>query len=408
MKTLLKPVLLLATAGSFLLWAVNVLYALQKLTGLPALSFAGLEAADVPYPARVDLSTVTPLVLAMTLIAVTRGLGRIHRWEEKGGKPEELWGPGFPFSHGFRNLLIQLGLLGTIFAFIVAFDNMAQTTQTGAAAAPTYDPSILIAPLGTALWSTFAGIAMAFLVLPPIEALFRRAMGVRGQGAAQGEVDALGRSLADLEERIRQSTGALGRMAGQVKIVGDGLDRLQAAERAALLAEGLRDAIGRLDGAARELRPALEGTQAALAVFPQPVRQAAELVVSIQGELALQRQTVGRLTESLTATARVAAVFADPRSGLGGIVAGLEGAGSGLRGLADAVRENAAAPRWPALDGSPLGRELTALRAHLVRVDERLEMLSRQTRAALAGAPAPRPGLLAVLRDRLLRGRRAA
>lgn len=400
MKRLLLPVLVVALAASWLFWGLNLLYAVENLSNLPLLE---LGEEDVPYLARVDLSTVTTLVVALTLLAVTRGVWRIRK-----AAGEEPWRPGFPFSHGFRNLLIQLGLLGTIFAFIVAFDDMASSTKSTAADAPIYDPAILIAPLGTALWSTFAGIAVAFLVLPPVEALFKKVMRPQVTDPREG-VEAVSRSIEELEHRARDSAAALERLSGRVVELDTDLGRIEAFEKAAALGEGLREALGQLDGAARDLKPALDGTREVLAAFPDPVRGATELVQSLKGELTLHRRAALRLSASLDRTHHLLSVFADPRRGIGAVVESLAGAGAGLHSIAEALRTAPEAPRWPALEGSPLGHEIGALRSQLVRVEARIETLAHEVRTRRPSGPArPLQGVLGTIRAWFSRRRKAA
>ncbi|HEX7181355.1 MAG TPA: MotA/TolQ/ExbB proton channel family protein [Thermoanaerobaculia bacterium] len=401
MKRLLLPVLIVALVASWLFWGLNLLYAVETLSGI---SILRLGEEDVPYMARVDLSTVTTLVVALTLFAVTRGVWSIRN--APGGEPWKLWHPGFPFSHGFRNLLIQLGLLGTIFAFIVAFDDMARSTKSTSADAPTYDPTILIAPLGTALWSTFAGIAVAFLVLPPLEALFKKAMGAGKVDDAHQGVEAVGSSIAELERRARDSAAALERLSRQVGSLEADLGR-EAFKKAAELGEGLRKALGQLDGAARDLKPALDSTREVLAAFPDPVRGATELVLSLKGELTLHRRAALHLSESLDRAHHLLSVFADPRRGVGAVVESLAGTGAGLQSLAEALRAAPDAPHWPALEGSPLGEEIGTLRSQLVRVEDRIETLVREVRTRRPSPPGrPYQGVLGTIRAWLSRWRK--
>lgn len=384
MRRLLLPVLVVVLCASWYFWGLNLLYAVEKLSGL---SILGLADEDVPYLARVDLSTVTTLVLALTLWAVTRGVWRLRR--AAGGEPWKLWHPGFPFSAGFRNLLIQLGLLGTIFAFIVAFDDMASMTRKGAGS-PSYDPAILIAPLGTALWSTFAGIAVAFLVLPPMERLFKKALRPK-EDDAHKEVEAVGSSLAALEQRARDSAEALA-----------GLAQVETFKKVVALGEGIGEALVRLDGAARELKPALDTTREALTAVPDPVRGATEMVRSLREDLSLHRQAALQLSNTLEGAQRHLSVLADPRRGIGGVVEGLGGITAGLQGVAAELRTKPEAPRWPVLDGSPLGRELAALRTQVLRLETSLERLSREDRSW------PQRGILGTIRAWFGRGKEAA
>ncbi|HYO12481.1 MAG TPA: MotA/TolQ/ExbB proton channel family protein [Thermoanaerobaculia bacterium] len=392
MRRLLLLVLVFVLGASWYFWGLNLLYAIEELSRF---SILGLAEKDVPYLARVDLSTVTTLVIALTLLAITRGVWSLRR--AAGGEPWKVWHPGLPFSSGFRNLLIQLGLLGTIFAFIVAFDDMASMTRSKEAGSPSYDPAILIAPLGTALWSTFAGIAVAFLVLPPVEALFKKALRAK-EGEAHDEAEAVGSSLAALEQRARDSAAALA-----------GLAQVETFKKVVTLGEGLGEALIRLDGAARELKPALDITREALTAVPDPVLGATEMVQSLRGDLTLHRRAVVQLNNLLEGTQRHLSVLADPRRGIGGVAEGMVGIATGLQKVAVELRTAPEAPRWPALEGSPLGRELAALRAQILRLETSLERLLREERARTSGGSGePRRGILGTIRAWLGGGREAA
>jgi hypothetical protein len=292
MRTLLKQVLVLSLAASALLWGINAVFAVEQVFHVTIL---GLTPAAIPYLARVDLSTVTPLVLMLTLIAMTRGIWRLDRWLADGKDPRQLWRPHFPFSPGLRNLLIQLGLLGTIFAFIVAFNDLAATT---AAKAASYNPAVLIAPLGTALWSTFAGIAFAFLVLPPVEAWFAGAMGVKEPGPepTREEVDAVGLALKELERRGLRSAQALAFLARKI----EALDQcLGGAQKAKELIEGLHGNLSLLHVATQQLATATTGTRDALVALPEPLQEMTGQMREVGAELELERQAIRELNQSV-------------------------------------------------------------------------------------------------------------
>lgn len=345
MRKLVLLALSLALIAGTLLWGINVVFALEQVFHL---SILGLKPAAVPYMARVDLSTVTPLVLVLTLFAMIRGAWGLDRWVAAGKDPGALWRPHYPFPPGLRGLLIQLGLLGTIFAFIVAFNDLATSTSASEAA---YNPAVLIAPLGTALWSTFAGIAVAFLVLPPVEYGFARAMGVEDPTEATvRELDAVGVAMEELERQGKGSAAALAQLTSTVEALHQGLNGLGDVKALVELAKGLKAAL-------EPLPEALAGTRDALAALPEPVQEMTHQMRAVGAELELERQAIHDLARSVAGSAPHLAVLADPQAGVGAIRAGLGG----------------------------LGRELTALRADLARIEVDLKVLVR----GLLHEPAP-------------------
>jgi len=372
MRTLLKLVLALALAASALLWGINLIFAVEQIAHVALL---GLKPAAVPYLARVDLSTVTPLVLVLTLFAMTRGVWRAGRWAAAGKDLKQLWRPHFPFTPGLRNLLIQLGLLGTIFAFIVAFNDLAKTS---AAKEASYNPAVLIAPLGTALWSTFAGIAFAFLVLPPVEVWFARAMGMKEEGpdVTAEEVDAVSLAMEELERKGLRSAKALASLSGEVEALNQSLGGVNKSRE---LLEGLHGVLKLLHAASGELKVALVSTGEALTALPGSLQELTRQMRAAGAELELERQAVRDLMRSTDGSAQSLAVLADPQTGVRAVNNGLSGLGAGLRDLAEALREPSQAPVAWQLD-PPWGRELTALRSDLARVEVDVKVLARGLR----------------------------
>src|SRR6185437_1674231 len=123
------------------------------------------------------------------------------------------------FPQGFSNLLIQLGLLGTIFAFIIAFNRLA-----GASSQNQYSQaqSILIVPLGAALWSSFSGVGFAFVVVPPIQKIFASLMGVKPRSEDSAyQVANLSDTLSRLGTTTSATANALGQMQQRTSAIND-------------------------------------------------------------------------------------------------------------------------------------------------------------------------------------------
>lgn len=183
-------------------WIINLALALHRITdvdlGLDTLaSYVSQAPASISYLVQVDLSTVTTLLFLIVAIFTTMGLER-YAQIKKGRlvlNAEEK--AHFPFWPTYKTLFVQLGLLGTLFAFIIAFgeaesfvDLPAQANQAtaasivaGADVSSVSASSVLLSALGTALWSTFSAIFLAFIVCPfVIEKPFQYALRNRAKG----------------------------------------------------------------------------------------------------------------------------------------------------------------------------------------------------------------------------------
>jgi hypothetical protein len=68
----------------------------------------------------------------------------------------------FPFPSTYKTYFVQFGLLGTLLAFILAFSAQRLLSDIK-------DPEMLYRALGTALWSSFTAIFLAYGVCPLVE-----------------------------------------------------------------------------------------------------------------------------------------------------------------------------------------------------------------------------------------------
>ncbi len=115
--------------ATFLLWLCNILYLASSLFGdrfggLDKLSSSIIDLLPqvLKYLTTIDLSTVTTGLLFYTALRVSGGLrsklaGKAaSETEHKGG-----FHPEYPFPRGYKTYYVYMGLLGTLFAFIIAF-----------------------------------------------------------------------------------------------------------------------------------------------------------------------------------------------------------------------------------------------------------------------------------------------
>lgn len=112
-----------------------------------------LQDLSVVSPALVTFTAARMLVAAVLLLAAplaTRRWSAIH----------------FPFPEPYKVYYIQMGLLGTIVGFVLAFAEVDPRADR--------QSLILLEALGTALWSTLTAIVLAYVLCPVVEALYRR------------------------------------------------------------------------------------------------------------------------------------------------------------------------------------------------------------------------------------------
>jgi hypothetical protein len=164
------------TIFSFSLWVYNLVTA-RSAWGLivaPKVKTSALstpsESSDILlYLSSIDKSTVTTALIFSFLFFIARGNYRIYQEGKKQIPSPALFSEHFPFPMKYKTYFVQLGLWGTVFAFIVAF-----STQSGMSGSSNI--VLLFEALGTALWSTFSAITLAFILCPPVEGIFSRAV----------------------------------------------------------------------------------------------------------------------------------------------------------------------------------------------------------------------------------------
>lgn len=194
---------LLVTAAWLLL---NVVFATKYISGVDVLELAKYA----PYISRVDVSAANTLIFFLTNLFLFIGTVRYCAACGDPSKLQRICNPHFPFPLRFKVLLVQLGLLGTVFAFIIAFNRLAGSS---AEAQHRYDPALLVVPLGAALWSTFAGIAFAYIVVPAIQKLFSSLLRVDSDaGDVARDVRDVAESFVSLKGQIVDTCDQLGRV----------------------------------------------------------------------------------------------------------------------------------------------------------------------------------------------------
>lgn len=219
----------LATIVSGVAWIINLFFAIGEISKIKQITnlsfeigqFFGIRKGSLLfYISTVDLSTVTTLVVLITLLWVIWGIWKVFFAVKNKRDIKELHTEHFPFFPKYQTIFVQLGLLGTLWGFIIAFK---QTSVGGS-----YDPKIIYQALGTALWSTFAAIFLAFVVCPVVSGLFNllfahlrnipvvSSNGDLTQTLVEEDIQAVSDKFRNLSEQINTTTGSLEKLTKEV------------------------------------------------------------------------------------------------------------------------------------------------------------------------------------------------
>lgn len=160
-------------------------------------------------PYLVDLSVVSPTLVAVTAAFTMIGAFILIGFMARESMPEDGWeqrsiqSATFPFPSRYRTYYVQMGLIGTIFGFVIAFSHLDQEARnTGA----------LIDALGTALWSTLIALILAYVICAlAIEPIFQwvreRIPGwVPPDGAARETIEDLKKQATEVATGYRALT----------------------------------------------------------------------------------------------------------------------------------------------------------------------------------------------------------
>ena len=262
---------LLAVSPFAVAWVLNCSSALKVVFGvdleidwLARLVFFDSLPGAVQDLITVDLSTVTTGLILITSVFLARGFLPFLQPKngERGSNKKSR--EHFPFWPTYKTTFVQLGLAGTLFAFIVAFGNAKVATDYGkhvpekieqrstsvdsggTSESSLTTPSdtsaldnsqntteasiILLDALGTALWSTFSAIMLAFVICPIIEAGFRKRLQSSehdgptppdSDRSIDKEIDDVAASFSDLGKGVNAAKTEITELAGTIKNLSD-------------------------------------------------------------------------------------------------------------------------------------------------------------------------------------------
>ncbi len=202
-------------------WLIlNVIFATQYIWGIDLLGLVKYA----PYISRVDVSAANTLIFFLTGLFLFTGTRRYCAASVSKAELAKIRDPHFPFPSRFKVVLVQLGLLGTVFAFIIAFNRLAGASPE---AQHRYDPALLVVPLGAALWSTFAGIAFAYIIVPAIQRLFSFLLRTpSATTSASQDVNSVVDSFASLKKQVTATSDELGYLNEKLGRVESQLDSI--------------------------------------------------------------------------------------------------------------------------------------------------------------------------------------
>ena len=217
-------------------------------------------------PVLQDISLVSPgLVLATTVFMSIGALRLTPLFPDFDGDPGN---PRFPFPSSYRSFFVQLGLLGTIFGFIVAFNGLGPSGGFGSV-------DVVLTALGTALWSTFTALVLAYGTGPLLEWIFQRTRarvhGLDGVPQLDQELASAAQAAVDFRRQI------------------ENLDETWKNRHLDVTAELLRDALfeqrRRQEGELLELRLGIEEQNRRLARLEQAADERATKIAGLTGKI---------------------------------------------------------------------------------------------------------------------------
>ena len=234
----------------------NVLYSIDRIAVIfrsdSGVGYA-LQSERLPIPEWVmpfmqDLSVVSPLLTAFTLLCMTYGGFQLLRAAPVNrGRPPGL---RFPFPSAYKGYYIQIGLIGTIVGFVIAFSNINPSLQG--------QSEVLLDALGTALWSTLTAITLAYVVCPLVEILFRAWLRVRTGYDPHPDTFS---AIEALRLRTVSATESLEDFARSISALSTDMDKLQLTNRLSKLEQGVERLRLDIDGLKQEVLAQTQSAQ---------------------------------------------------------------------------------------------------------------------------------------------------
>jgi len=164
-------------------------------------------ALDLLISLSKDASTVTPLIALMLTLAVARGALRVLFRPETLPRALSSTRGHFPFTPTYQTTWVQLGLIGTLWSFLLIGKELGSGLQD-----PAKGVLLLVRAFDTALLSTLSGVIGAFILGPLLTRAFKTRLssaGVRPQSSSS-VVEELESGLSELTSRAWETSRSLG------------------------------------------------------------------------------------------------------------------------------------------------------------------------------------------------------
>jgi hypothetical protein len=135
----------------------------QAASGATRMSAAAALARHPGWvqPLLKDLSSISALLVVLTALQMLLGALRLLS-----GNAGNLARVHFPFHRSYQTYFVQLGLIGTVVGFVLAF------SEVGVAPEAAEQTQVLLDALGTALWSTLTALVLAYMFGPSVEFVY--------------------------------------------------------------------------------------------------------------------------------------------------------------------------------------------------------------------------------------------
>lgn len=332
---------------SVLAWIVNVELAFRSL--MPGWHFfevlmpAGMFRVLTPLAA--DLSTVTTLTPILVLIFPMIQSIRVIRRINNGISADELaW---LPYPDRFSFFLVMLGLAGTLYGLLIGISVSGVGSLSGAANTASISDALehLLDGTATALLSSLAGLAGAFVAAEPGTWVFKRLAGCAKVEEDTGLAEVLEVLTNDLKElsnasrEVRNSIGAdsAGKLFGT-------LERIDEAVAGTLgRIDGMKSSLERISSAQEQAAVSLDFLKR-LESIDSTLSAVSNKLAGIDGFEQIVRSVDGKLTGIAGSLEKTAQSAAKANESMETLIKETNSRGlaveQGLAGVAGAVREN--------------------------------------------------------------------
>jgi hypothetical protein len=292
----LLAVSVVALCTSIIVATYNVRYSYARIS---TIMHAGPEAATEPEatlaaigvpgwvsPFLQDLSVVSPSLVAFTCLCMVVGAALLIWFPMAAIRMSSVH---FPFPGSYKTYFIQLGLLGTIIGFVIAFSDVDPRAEG--------QSLVLVEALGTALWSTLTAILLAYGACPVVEMLYQR---IRRPGlvAAPDTRSA----LQILRERTVDAADSLASLQESARALGQELSVHHLERRVGRLEDNLSQAADHMEEltrTARALRDRQEELDHGTRTTESWIGMADERLGRIEAQIGELGQTVGNIVSAV-------------------------------------------------------------------------------------------------------------